>query len=109
VRIQGVILNNLGDLLRRAGDLATAEEYLHQSLALARQYNERHYETVRLKNLGLILCAQGRDREAYQFFDEALAVAQQIDDQVTASEVRQQLEALAKRVGGETQVAADGE
>lgn len=109
VRIQGVILNNLGDLLRQAGDLATAEGYLHQSLALARQYNERHYETVRLKNLGLILCAQGHDREAYQFFDEALAVAQQIDDQVTASEVRQQLEALAKRVGGETQVAADGE
>jgi DNA-binding SARP family transcriptional activator/tetratricopeptide (TPR) repeat protein len=73
-------LNVLGMLAARAGD-ATAETYLRDSLAEARQLPELGAAVAALNNLARLLAETGRNVEALEAGAEALKLGSELGDQ----------------------------
>jgi len=64
-----VVRNRLGsELMRRAGDLETAEQHLREAVKFAPRYGDAH------NNLGIALLLQGKRDEAAAQFERALEI-----------------------------------
>jgi tetratricopeptide (TPR) repeat protein len=61
-----MVLNNIGNLLSRAGRFDEAREQFNMSLDIYRQIGERGGEGTTLYNIGNVLRLQGRHSEAFE-------------------------------------------
>lgn len=74
------ILDSLGELKILRGDLADAEDYLEQAVALARERNREWYAAQAMRNLARCYLAQGAIDKAIAKAEETIALCAQIGD-----------------------------
>jgi len=93
--------NNLGLILMAKGDRAAAHSHLDRSLELAEETNleiGRSYVLMSLCELSLV---QGNVQEARQFADQALAMAERMEESANIAEAHVWLGRIAAEVGDE--------
>jgi predicted ATPase len=78
-RLLGVAINNAGDALLGAGDLAAAAERFEEGLLLAREDGDRQLTALALANLGYTALGVRDGRRARSFLREALEEAHAIE------------------------------
>jgi CHAT domain-containing protein/Tfp pilus assembly protein PilF len=76
---EGRVLNRLGDLSRKLGDVAEAERYFEQALPLSRAAEDAEAIADILNNSALLLLSLGRYDEAIERLQAAIPLAQEID------------------------------
>ena len=69
------VMSKLGTLYLRIGDKSKAEAVLDEGLRLALDKGELLFESVLANNLGGLVSAQGRTREAKRLFEQALSAS----------------------------------
>ncbi len=76
---EGRVLNRLGDLSRKIGEVVDAEQYFNEALPLSRAAGDSESVADILNNSGLLLFVVGRYDEAIERLQEAIPLAQAID------------------------------
>ncbi|HMJ08987.1 MAG TPA: tetratricopeptide repeat protein, partial [Pyrinomonadaceae bacterium] len=79
VHIAG-ILDSLGELKILRGDLAEANNFLEQAIALARERKREWYEVQAMRNLSRCYLAQGRTEDAADKARETIELSRRIGD-----------------------------
>ena len=77
------MLNNLGFLASKRGDLDEAESLHHRSLQLAKDIGLRSTEAAALYNLGIVASKRSELESAEQFCLESLAIRREIGERDT--------------------------
>ena len=72
------VLNRLGDLSRKMGDVVESEQYFRQALPLSRETRDPVTEADILNNSGLLLSSIGRLEEAVEQLQSAIPLARQV-------------------------------
>ncbi len=76
-RLAGSFLNNLGEVSRDSGDLASATRYYEQCLAIDVELGNRTGMVAVLGNLGEVALSQGDPARAARYFQESLAASEE--------------------------------
>jgi tetratricopeptide (TPR) repeat protein len=83
----GVALSSVGQLALRSGWFAEAERCFQQSLAMAREMQDRDDEGTVLFFLGRVTLEQERLAEAEQYFQQSLSIRSEMHDQQGAGTI----------------------
>jgi CHAT domain-containing protein len=73
------VLNRLGDLSRKVGEVADSERFFREALPLAREVDDPVTTADILNNSGLLMMSLGRAEEAIQQLQSAVPLAQEVD------------------------------
>ncbi len=73
------VLDRLGDMSRKTGDVVKAEEYLAAALPIAREVRDVETEADILNNTGLLFSSMGRWEEAVEMLEGAIPLAQKTE------------------------------
>lgn len=73
------VLDRLGDMSRKTGDVVKAEEYLAAALPIAREVRDVETEADILNNTGLLFSSMGRWEEAVGMLESAIPLAQKTE------------------------------
>ena len=73
------VLNRLGDLSRKVGEVADSERFFREALPLAREVDDPVTTADILNNSGLLMMSLGRAEEAIQQLQSAIPLAQEVD------------------------------
>ena len=73
------VLNRLGDLSRKVGEIADSERFFGEALPLARDVDDPVTTADILNNSGLLMITLGRFEEAIEQLQSAIPLAQQVD------------------------------
>jgi tetratricopeptide (TPR) repeat protein len=84
-------LKILGEMAVEDRDYTAALAFFTQSLAAARAQGDRYYEGERLFGLGQVYRYLGDSGLARQHLLEALAIAQQVNDEATTAKAQAEL------------------
>jgi CHAT domain-containing protein/tetratricopeptide (TPR) repeat protein len=76
---QARVLNRLGDLSRKVGEVEAAEQFFAEAMPLAREARDPETIVDILNNSGLLMNALGRAEEAILQLQDAIPLAQEID------------------------------
>ena len=78
----GVALNNAGYLATNQGDIPKALEYLHRSLKIQEEVNDKKGVASSLINIGFIHDGQGDLTKAIEYYQRSLIILEEIKDKV---------------------------
>ena len=97
-------------LYTRLGEYATANTYLREALAVARQYEYPDRINLIMSELGELARRQGQWAKARHYYSLSIAVSRQIvvTDQATVRAVRFHLADVTERLGQATETLAQG-
>jgi serine phosphatase RsbU (regulator of sigma subunit)/Tfp pilus assembly protein PilF len=76
----GVALNNAGYLATNQGDIPKALEYLHRSLKIQEEVNDKKGVASSLINIGFIYDGQGDNAKAIEYYQKSLIILEEIKD-----------------------------
>jgi len=76
---QGRVLNRLGDLSRKVGEVVDAERYFDEALPLARECKDTANVADVINNSGLLLLVTGRPEDAITRLESGLPMAREIN------------------------------
>jgi tetratricopeptide (TPR) repeat protein len=98
-------LMNLGILARRQGDLARAEQHYQESIALARQLDDRNLLSWLSNNAANLASDQGDTLRARALYEESLRLRRALGNQRDVAITLNNLAGLALRDGDHLQTA----
>ncbi|MGB5959738.1 MAG: tetratricopeptide repeat protein, partial [Coleofasciculaceae cyanobacterium] len=82
-QIEGIIINNIGEIYRNIGQYPQALKYQQQALVIRREVGDKRGEGSSLNNIGLVYDNLGQYPQALQYFEQALVVQKEIGDKAT--------------------------
>ena len=90
---------NWARALQFQGDYAGAEDQITQSLALAREFGEKRFESTTLAQLGIVAFQRGGYGMARGYFQQALDLARALGDRAVESSVINNLSETERMLG----------
>lgn len=100
------VANIIGNIHRRAGDLAAAAASYNEVLKISRESDDRLMQASALNNLGNVSYAMNREDEAAGFYQQALVLFQELGEVQYATMTLINLSSIY-RTGGQPQKALD--
>ncbi|MDQ3685043.1 MAG: tetratricopeptide repeat protein [Acidobacteriota bacterium] len=97
--VQAGILNDIGIVHQKLGELVEAKQAYEEALNLAQKIGSRFGEAVSLHQLGMIAQFDGDYIEARRFYQESLKISREIENKFGMSVSLNQLGILAHLVG----------
>lgn len=78
--LQARVLNEIGTLVKKQGDLDTSQEYFEDALARSREANDAFQTANSLNNLGIVYDNRGEFEQALELFEESAAMKEAMGD-----------------------------
>ncbi len=106
LKMEAMILNNIGAVYRGIGQPKQALAYYQQVLPIARQLREIRGEATTLNNIGLIYADIGEPEQALTYYQQALPILRQVKDRKTEATVLNNTGAIYRDIGQSEQALA---
>jgi tetratricopeptide (TPR) repeat protein len=96
-KVEGVTLNNIGEIYRAWGKYDQAIEYYNKDLKICQETADRQGEGVTLNNIAKVHEAQGKYDQAIEYYEKSLKILEEIGA-VEAKAGRENLRRLQEKM-----------